>query len=551
MPSLEFDRRLRRIVDEFLQTVVVVDDRGLPRDSPPPTELAEPDELVGGAPAPGGPGITRLKEPTGTNADSHDLDARELIDAFASAGMVCSILDPDEAVGVRLTKTAARADLLVIDWWMNGTRGERACELIRDVLKADEDTANRRLRVVAIYTGQEDLVGVANQVEGVLDAAYSDATMRRVPKGLDMTKGPVRIVVLAKEMVKLPDPSVRGNRVKVEKLPDRLANEFAQLTRGIVSSVGLQALAAVRQDTHRILEKLGPDLDRGYLGHRIALRQPSDAESHVIDMVTGEIRAVLSASQVGKAANTDAIRAWLRATFGSGATHGALFSLDNPVTETQVVKMLRDGLGRDEALAAQHKDDDRSKTELRKIRDAATNLFCDTEAEAEDADGQFATRMMFRTSYQKPRRRLHLGTVVSRSGDFWMCVQPFCDSEGLEPGAIVSFPFLPLKDPIKGKVDYVFTDPSETTWKSLALQHSPSDLELIAFEVGADGFVPAWKDHGHYIFRTAEPRRVQRRFRWVGELKSDFAQRVASQLGHQFARVGVDEPEILRRKRGG
>jgi hypothetical protein len=547
MPTLEFERRMRSIVDDFLQTVVVVDDRGIPSDSLPPSELADPDDLVGGAAAPGGPAITELKEPTGPNSDSHDLDARELIDAFASAGMVCSILDPDDAVGVRLTRTAARADLLVIDWWMNGNRGDRACELIGDVLSADEAAAARRLRVIAIYTGQEDLVGVADKVEGVLDTAYPDAVLDREPDGLEMTKGPVRIVVLAKEMVKLSDPAVRRNRVIVEKLPDRLADEFARLTQGIVSSVGLQALAAVRQDTHRILEKLGPALDRGYLGHRIALREPSDAESHVIEMVTGEIRAVLSASQVGRAANTDAIRAWLRATYGSGATHGALFPLAEPVTESQVVRMLRDGLGRDEALAAQHKADDRSKTELKKIRDAATNLFCDTEAEAEDSDGNFATRMMFRTSYQKPRRRLHLGTIVSRSGKFWICVQPFCDSEGLDVGATGSFPFLPLKDPAKGKVDFVFADPSDTGWSSVALQRNPSDLQLIEFEVGADGFVPAWKDHGRYFFRATE----KHRFYWVGELKPDFAQRVAGQLAQQFARVGVDEPEILRRKRGG
>jgi len=547
MPSLEFDRRLRRIVDDFLQTVVVVDDRGIPDNSPPPTELAEPDELLGGAAAPGGPGITKLKEPTGSKADSHDLDARELIDAFAGAGMVCSILDPDDAVGTRLTRTAARADLLVIDWWMNGVRGERACELIAGVLKADEDAASRRLRVIAIYTGQEDLVGVANDVEGVLDAAYSDAKLRREQDGLNMTKGPVRIVVLAKATVKLPDPAIRSNRVKEEKLPDRLANEFAQLTGGIVSSVGLRALAAVRQDTHRILEKLGPDLDRGYLGHRIALRRPSDAEAHVIEMVTAEIRAVLSASQVGKAANTEAIRAWLKATFGVNAALGELFSFDKPVTESQVVRMLRDGLGRNEALAAQHEADGRSKGDLKKIRDAATNLFCNTESEAEDSDGRFATRMMFRTSYQKPRRRLHLGTIVGRSGRFWICVQPFCDSEALNPGEVISFPFLPLKDPNKGKVDFVFADPSDTSWQSLALQGSPSDLESIDFEVGVDGFVPASKDHGHYFFRAVE----RRRFRWVGELKPDFAQRIASQLGHQFARVGVDEPEILRRKRNG
>lgn len=545
MPSVEFDKRMRQIVDDFLQTVVVVDDRGIPRDSPPPSDLADPDELIGGGAAPGGTAITKLKEPTGSKADTHDLDPRELIDTFANAGMVCSILDP-EAVGTRLTRTAARADLLVIDWWMRGTRGECACELISEVLKADEDAASRRLRVIAIYTGQDDLVGVANEVEKVLDEAYPDVSLEREEDGLEMTKGPVRIVVLAKEAVRIPDHAIRRNRVPVAGLPDRLADEFAQLTRGIVSSVGLRALAAVRQDTHRILQKLGPELDPGYLGHRIALRRPSDAEAHVIEMVTSEIGSVLSGSEVGKAAGTEAIQAWLKATFGSSAKFGEVFSFDQPVTEAQVVRMLRDGLGRDEALEQQRSSAGRKKREMTKILNSATNLFCDTEDEADLADDHFATRMMFRTSYQKPRRKLHLGTVVGRRGDFWMCVQPLCDSEGLEPGKTISFPFLPLEDHSRGKVDFVFPDSSDTSWRSLALQRNPSDLKLIPFEVGPEGVVTALRDHGQYYFRVRE----RLRYRWVAELKPDFAQRVASQIGHQFARVGVDEPEILRRKRG-
>jgi hypothetical protein len=523
-----------------------VDDKGIPQDPPPPSDLADPDELIRGAAAPGGTAITKLKEPTGSKADTHDLDARELIDAFASAGMVCSILDPDEAVGTRLTRTAARADLLVIDWWMRGTRGECACELISEVLKADEDAASRRLRVIAIYTGQDDLVGVANEVEKVLDEASPDAGLEREEDGLEMTKGPVRIVVLAKETVTIPDHAIRRNRVPVAKLPDRLADEFARLTHGIVSSVGLQALAAVRQDTHRILEKLGPELDRGYLGHRIALRRPSDAEAHVTEMVTSEIRSVLSASEVGKAANAEAIRAWLKATFGASASFGGLFSFDAPVTEAQLMRMLREGLGRDEVRDEQGAYAGRSKKAMKRILNSATNLFCDSEAEADLADDRFSTRMMFRTNYQKPIRRLHLGTVVGRHGDFWICVQPFCDSEGHEPGDVVTFPFLPLQKTQNGKADFVFYDAFDTSWNSVALERDPKDLKLITFEVGSDGFVAASKAKGQHYFRAGE----RLRYRWVGELKPDFAQRVASQIGHQFARVGVDEPEIMRRKRG-
>lgn len=78
------------------------------------------------------------------------------------------------------------------------------------------------------------------------------------------------------------------------------------------------------------------------------------------------------------------------------------------------------------------------------------------------------------------------------------------------------------------------------------LQRDPKDLKLIPFGVGSDGYVAASREQGQYYFRAGE----RLRYCWIGELKPDFAQRVASQIGHQFARVGVDGPEIRRRKRG-
>ncbi len=541
MPARQFDDQIREIAEDFLQSVVVVDDHALPGAGEPPTDLQDVGEEV----APGGLGITQLKEPAGDKVDTHDLPAKELIDAFALNGLVCSILDPDDAVGERLKRTAARADLLVIDWWMHGQRGVRALELISAVLSQDEKSTVRRLRVIAVYTGQSDLVGVANDIEPILDQAYEGSKLSREANGLAMQKGPVRIVVLAKEAVTLPEAATRANRVKVEELPTRLAREFALLARGLVSGVGLRALAAVRNDTHRILQNLGSDLDPGYLGHRLALPRPSDAEGHLTEMVTGEIRAVLRAAQIGEAANLDAIDLWLKSDAASAGQFGALFAFNEPMTKQQIARMLRDGLGDESSLDEQHEAvQGRSKGDLKKVRKSGATLFCSTEDEATDANGKFASRMMFRTSYRKPARRLQLGTIVTRKKRFWMCVQPYCDSERLKDDAPVGFPLLPLTLAAeRRKVDFLVPWTLDQSWLRLALDRSPSQLELVEFLPNGDGIIGATKLGHRYFFRS----KGGSRYFWVGELKSEFAQKVAGELGHQFSRVGVDEPEILRR----
>ena len=218
----KFDDHVRRIVDDFLQTVVLVDDEALPPALTTGVEnVTEHDErLDTQIAAPGGAAIVPLNVPTGDGSDGHELPAKEVIDAFADRGLVCSILDPDEAVGERLLRTAARADLLVIDWWLNNNRGERAIQLIRDVLKQDEESGHgRRLRVVAVYTGQPDLKAVADALEGALADVYTDCVLKPDSDGLAMTKGPVRFAVFAKEHVAVAEPSLRATRGRFVTCP--------------------------------------------------------------------------------------------------------------------------------------------------------------------------------------------------------------------------------------------------------------------------------------------------------------------------------------------
>ena len=122
-----------------------------------------------------------------------------------------------------------------MDWWIDGDRGGRAIELIEEVLHED-DNGNPRLRVIAIYTGQPDLESVADTLEKMLNGFFEGSAFHR--DSLSMTKGPVRITVLAKEGMKVAEP-LRANQIGVSDLPNRLAAEFAHHAKGLVAGVAL------------------------------------------------------------------------------------------------------------------------------------------------------------------------------------------------------------------------------------------------------------------------------------------------------------------------
>ena len=271
---------------------------------------------------------------------------------------------------------------------------------------------------------------------------------------------------------------------------------------------------------------------------------PTDAESHLTDMVASEIGSVLADGAIGTKANIGAIRLWLRRARAGGLKPGSLFTLKTEISDTQLNKMLTLGLGDEGGFGVHRKGaKGRNDKELKRIRNDATRLFCDSEEEALDSDAVFSSRMMFRTSYSTPKRELRLGTVVHRRKRFLVCVQPVCDSVRLEDDKAIPFPFVPLEPSKTGETDLMVRHPLRKEWVRLKLNLKPQSIEMIGFPP-VDGVVPSHMKRSEYLFKSD-----QGNFRWIGDLKPEFAQRIAHELGYLFSRVGLDEPEQFRLSR--
>lgn len=358
-----------------------------------------------------------------------------------------------------------------------------------------------------------------------------------------MTKGPVRVAVFAKEHVSQLAPDLEGRRVRFDELPDRLRCEFAALTSGIVTAVALAALAALRDDTHRVLRVLSPRLDAAYLGHRSVLPEPDDAQSQAVALVASELRSVVEDHNVGDLAREAILLLWLAASRGEGVKFGELIDSAKPIPRSQVEGMLKVGLGSSDALAEVSALGSISKTHLKeKVKKVATQVFALTLDEAHTSDSELANRMMLRTTYSSPPRTLQLGAVVQAPGnEYWICVQPVCDSVRLK-SEVRSFPFLRLRLSDQAKFQFVVTDATGVQ-NFLVLTKNPRDIVVARFKARAGkSVVEAVESNSTHVFRDTR----NKLYRWVAQLKPEFAQKVAVDLAAEFARVAVDEAELRR-----
>ena len=152
-----------------------------------------------------------------------------------------------------------------------------------------------------------------------------------------------------------------------------------------------------------------------------------------------------------------------------------------------------------------------------------------------------------RTQYDNPMPLLSLGTVVAigdpGSEQYFICIQPVCDSVRLQPTTV--FPFLRLDHPTEGNPAFGVVIIDQGIHKKLRVNLRPRNILLLSFEAGGSHEVRAKQnENGDYMYQTSDG---TRELRWIGSLKFAQAQRVANDFAREISRVGLIESDWLRR----
>lgn len=543
--TTRFDLHVRRQVKEFLQTILMIDDEAFRREpaaTPPADEgWDEGEDVSVGSPL-------KLIAPNAT-AEGDELDVQAVSRSFAEEALTCAILSPqslqeNEDFRPAFVGTAKRADALILDWNLNGDNGATTEKLIKAVLRNDTKLPRKRLRLLTVYTGEPDLTQIAERVAKATTESLGEDELkwdddRRVAFG----RGPLRVAVFAKEHVRSISTELADRRRTISELPSVVVEEFGRHSLGLVTAASLAALSGIRNDAHRLLAALGPEIDGAVLGQRVSLPHPEDVERQIEGLIASELAAIVQDHEVGSHVGIRRIRDWLTHKTRLGERGVSTFESMNAELRLQ---LLADGFSSE--MKAKLQEAGISKSKQGKLVTEATHLFVETLEERRISDQLFSMRMSLRSRYAKPSPVLQLGTIVEQDGLYAVCVQPLCDSVRIDGSRM--FPLLPLEIVSEGdriQSDLTVRDSNNPGgYVRLRLVPKPSRILMRDFKSGPSGAVQVRRYRKVERFSEVKVKGRGKSWRWVGDLKADHAQRMVERLSSEFSRVGLEEAESLR-----
>lgn len=539
----------------FAQTMIVIDDQA----SQQPVE-----EAVSGGLAKPGRAASRAAggaaDRVGLQDVQHGLDAKALIESAMDHGLICSVLRPasaEEDITERVVKAAERVDIVSLDWEMFADGGRTAREIVKRIVVADAE-AKGRLRLIAVYTGDRRRGEILGSIADCFDEAEREKLSIQLNEDAVVGAGGLRIVCL----FKAHGTRVLGDEARdqiVEKdLPERLLQEFARLSEGLLSNVALGVIASVRAAAHHLVAKFNGRMDGPYFHHRAMIENPDDAEDYAIGIVLSEMKNLVDKEDVGSRwAGDAAVGQRIDEIAGGIEMHlkckGKDGSVVSHVVPTDNVKQTVIRGCKDYPLQFA----DGSPPGRAAWSAALSSLFvADYNASVNDML-EFASLTGVRAhpgsrAFSGPRQALpflRLGSVVSdRGGRYWLCLQAVCDAVRIR--GETPFFFAPLVErnekpqhvvPVlqDGKVKHVGLDLADKAYtKTISWHFEPTEGD----ESGRVWAVRS--EDGKLSFVCTDGSVLT----WVADLKQRRAQRIAHQLSMEMTRVGFDEFEPFRGK---
>ncbi len=525
VPMNDFQMHCLEITKRFLLTAVIVDDE---------LDISKPTVAHGVLKTP-----NFNTDTSGDESDNHpplrSIGIDQITSSFSRNGMVCGVISPETGGSEStLAKTLNRADIIILDWRLSRKNGYTALPLLQQILS---EGSQHQLRLIAIYTGENDPKKILDEIADKIDATKTDEhedAADHPSHTIDF--GACRIVVYLKEGVNSVNKN--SSRVVTEgQLSDRLIRDFADKVEGLLPSIVMTALTAVRKNVYRVLERFEAQMDPAFLTHRACLPQPQEAERHIVEQIASELHGIMddAVTTDPSPAGIKAIQHWLSGRFEND---GLSFNSNSSTKIEEVTKMLEQGIENMENPPLGRK----------KFQDLSHGFSGGAENSSE-LDLRLASMMCFRQVLDPQQRQLSMGTVIqlheSEKEEFLLCVTPKCDSVRLIKKT--SFLFLPLSDPEKNVIQVQVVVPvGENKYRHMSISMKPSDWCMMDFKPDSEKkCVLAYLDQPRDAFIFTDE--GNQKYRWTGELKPELSQSIAQKIAERMSRVALNQSEWLRR----
>lgn len=580
----DFLNASKSIVTDFLQNVIIIDDEAYSEINSTPQIIHVNTPVGRGVKADfSSVNTVEFTPEAQTLKKEHRVDIKVLTDNFASQGLLCSVLRPEqqEVDFVEKTKTLLKkADIIVLDWNIEidgKASDETVKELILSIVSDENKHQQKSMRYIAIYSGEDNLDSKIEELKSILDELIGISG--NIVDKYKLIYDHLQINIYAKESQKSnTDPDIK---ISEDQLADKIINDFTNFVMGLTPSMALRSLAEIRRNTHRVLSVFSKDMDEAYLSHRIMLPEPSDAESFMIDILLAELHSIVEDSSATEPLKVGNIMKWVDNEFdnerylriffnneivdhtktGKHSAMKAKFSLDPAIrlqeatnftsASQDIVTHQQDTLNKQLEQIFSHGYTENIECQIIKQKKYdpktfATYLYRNTEI-AKKIENKFAVASTIKNKYSQPIPYLSMGTIIKKINRYYICIIPRCDAARIKENE-QNFPFLQLVEIEDEKpFDVILKD--EEIYKKFKIDYRPHYLFVQSFRKAIKNFdatnKPLYADsvNGKYVFTT----HADDCFIWVAEMKKEKAQSIANHFAAQLSRVGFNESEYLRR----
>lgn len=494
----------------------------------------------------------------------HWVDAKSVTEGFAKEGIVCGVYEPTEfpETGFEnndkfktLVSVCTKADVFVIDWHLfDGDQNKDAvAHLLAHILKEDNSkNSPKPVRFCAIYTAEkidDPEVDICGRVFNALKKV-DEKSAKKYASSRKVSAGGLTVCIYAKE------EATASGAIAAKDLAKQIISDFTKTYEGILPALALRGIAAIRNNTKRILDKFPATMDPALALHGgLTVADHSVADDMTL-LLADEIRAVLEDDGLEDAKLypllAEKVESFNPDVFNVLAADKEL--VDSDATPESIKSFIVDLLRNIRVPASRpfldYKDADCNlrrvnKKLLSRLRDLVVLTAGNEEYQAGDLSKLFCQRTIYGTN-----RVLKFGTVVKQVGVsdvYYLCVMPLCDCGRLHK-AKVNFPFWKLYNAAKhndGKANGVIVRDEDGQEKILCVKGKiKSNLSLHTFK--ANDEVRFVEEDKHFVVEESLPGGKTKKYEWVAELKPLHAQRMSEHVGREFSHVGLTESEWLR-----
>jgi hypothetical protein len=392
--------------------------------------------------------------------ENQDFPSQQLVNSFAKKQIVCSLYQPGKGESFSndsdVYELSLASDIVIVDWDLGGTPGEKALELIYSLVHQSIETKPEQLRLILVYTGEKELEAIAGEVfDKLTTVSMENIEPKKEDEGLSMHSPNSRVVILGKpERHRIE--KYKTHEVHQNDLAQRSIEEFSRLASGLLQGAVLLGLAKIRENNRKILSKFDESIDTAFLLHRAISLPHEEAFEHIHPLLVGELQAILQDCLPGQIITDSLVSDWSLNKWKPNNT--ALNLLPQQTNANEFIKnifLFGPSLGlhmNSVPLTIAKKKEEKWVWNFDKKKlDKLTSLMFQNDANL--SNHRLAILMSNRTSYGN-KKYLTFGTIIRieeiNATQYLLCILPVCDTVRLEKTRRFIFCTLDIKNPDNG-----------------------------------------------------------------------------------------------------